>query len=115
MPLMRYALWLPVLCWMLPAVVAAQTLPFGLTLPPSINVATAPSPVGSGARAQGKAQAFIGIADDATAASHNPAGLVQLERPEVSIVGYYFLRLELQDITRHNTYLEDQNLHHFDL
>ena len=27
MPLMRYALWLTVLCWILPAVVAAQTLP----------------------------------------------------------------------------------------
>ena len=115
MPLMRSALWLAVLGWMLPAVVAAQTLPFGLSLPPSINFATSPSPVGSGARAQGKALAFIGVADDATAASHNPAGLVQLERPEVSIVGSYFLRLERQDITRPDTDLADQNLHHFDL
>jgi long-subunit fatty acid transport protein len=115
MLLMHYALWLTVLCWVLPAVVAAQTLPFGLSLPPSINFATSPSPVGSGARAQGKALAFIGVADDATAASHNPAGLVQLERPEVSIVGSYFLRLERQDITRPDTDLADQNLHHFDL
>jgi len=30
--------------------------------------------------------AFIGVADDATAASWNPAGLIQLEKPEVSIV-----------------------------
>jgi long-subunit fatty acid transport protein len=115
MPLMRGVLWLTVLCWMLPAVVAAQTLPFGLSLPPSLNFATSPSPVGSGARAQGKAQAFIAVADDATAASHNPAGLVQLERPEVSAVGSYFLRLERQDITRPDTDLADQNLHHFDL
>jgi long-subunit fatty acid transport protein len=33
------------------------------------------------------ADAFVAIADDATAASWNPAGLVQLERPEVSAVG----------------------------
>lgn len=46
-----------------------------------------PVPVGSGARAAGMSNAFIGIADDATAASWNPAGLVQLERPEFSIVG----------------------------
>ena len=46
-----------------------------------------PSPVGSGARAAGMANAFVAIADDATAASWNPAGLVQLERPELSIVG----------------------------
>ena len=35
------------------------------------------------------ADAFVAIADDATAASWNPAGLVQLERPEISIVGSY--------------------------
>ena len=33
------------------------------------------------------ADAFVAIADDATAASWNPAGLVQLEHPEISIVG----------------------------
>jgi long-subunit fatty acid transport protein len=31
--------------------------------------------------------AFIAVADDATAASWNPAGLAQLETPEISIVG----------------------------
>src|SRR5437588_8572914 len=108
-------LWLAVLCLPWPSALLAQTLPFGLSLPPSLNFATSPSPVGSGARAQGKALAFIGVADDATAASHNPAGLVQLERPEVSIVGSYFLRLERQDITRPDTDLADQNFHHFDL
>lgn len=46
-----------------------------------------PDPVGSGARAAGMSNAFIAIADDATAASWNPAGLVQLERPEIAIVG----------------------------
>ena len=48
-----------------------------------------PTPVGSGARAAGMANAFVAIADDATAASWNPAGLVQLELPEFSIVGAY--------------------------
>ena len=38
--------------------------------------------------------AFIGVADDATAASWNPAGLIQLETPEVSIVGAYNDRTE---------------------
>lgn len=35
------------------------------------------------------ADAFVSIADDATAASWNPAGLVQLERPEISLVGAF--------------------------
>jgi len=54
-----------------------------------LEISVSPSPVGSGARAAGMADAFVAIADDATAASWNPAGLVQLERPEVSAVGSY--------------------------
>lgn len=50
------------------------------------------NPVGSGARATGMGGAFISVADDATAASWNPAGLVQLEKPEVSAVYSYFNR-----------------------
>jgi len=45
-----------------------------------------PEPVGSGARALGQS-AFIAVADDATAASWNPAGLIQLEKPEACLVG----------------------------
>jgi long-subunit fatty acid transport protein len=71
--------------------------------------------VGAGARAQGKALAFIAVADDATAASHNPAGLVQLQRPEVSIVGSYFLRREFQDVTLSNTHIDDQTLDGLDI
>lgn len=52
--------------------------------PPAIF--TAPLPTGSGARALGFAGAFTAIADDATAASWNPGGLTQLERPEASVV-----------------------------
>ena len=57
-----------------------------------VGIASSPNPVGSGARALGMGGAFIGVADDATAASWNPAGLVQLERPELSVVGDYTYR-----------------------
>ncbi|MEE9367423.1 MAG: outer membrane protein transport protein [Pontiella sp.] len=52
----------------------------------------APLPIGSGARALGQAGAFTAVADDATAASWNPAGLTQLESPEVSVVYRYSAR-----------------------
>ncbi len=51
-------------------------------------VSFAPEPVGSGARALGQS-AFIAVADDATAASWNPAGLINMEKPEASIVGIW--------------------------
>ena len=53
------------------------------------NIRSIPLPTGSGARALGQGGAFIAIVDDATAASWNPAGLINLERPEFSIVGAY--------------------------
>jgi len=43
--------------------------------------------LGSGARALGMGGAFLARADDATAASWNPAGLSYLRRPEMSVVG----------------------------
>ena len=70
-------LWLLIVSSWPPSSATAQNLPFGISLPPSLNFATSPAPVGSGARAAGKGFAFIAVADDATAASHNPAGLVQ--------------------------------------
>jgi long-subunit fatty acid transport protein len=45
--------------------------------------------IGSGARAYGMGGAFLARADDATAASWNPAGLSYLRSPEVSVVGVY--------------------------
>jgi len=42
---------------------------------------------GSGARAAAMGQAFVGVADDATAISWNPAGLTVLKKPEASVVG----------------------------
>ena len=59
-----------------------------------IEFGSSPNPVGSGARALGMGGAFIAIADDATAASWNPGGLIQLENPEVSIVGAGYSRSE---------------------
>lgn len=63
------------------SVVSAQAQsPGRIEIPSSFN------PVGSGARAVAMGGAFIALADDATATSWNPAGLVQLERPEMSVV-----------------------------
>ena len=56
--------------------------------------------VGSGARAYGMGGAFLARADDATAASWNPAGLSYLRRPEFSLVGARnsFAKEELRDV-----------------
>ena len=55
---------------------------------------------GAGARAMGMGGAFIAVADDATAATFNPAGLAQLLKPEISFVG--------QGIQRRVSYQEFQ-------
>ena len=62
-----------------------------------IEIPSSPTPVGSGARALGMGSAFIAVADDATAASWNPGGLIQLETPEISSVGAFFHRIEDND------------------
>jgi hypothetical protein len=54
--------------------------------------------LGSGARAFGMGGAFLARADDATAASWNPAGLSYLRAPELSLVGV------------HNSFTETQGL-----
>lgn len=59
-----------------------------------MEISSSPNPVGSGARALGMGGAYIAVADDATAASWNPGALIQLERPELSIVGAGFHRTE---------------------
>jgi long-subunit fatty acid transport protein len=83
-----------------------------------VGIASSPNPVGSGARALGMGGAFIGVADDATAASWNPAGLIQLEKPELSIVGEYFHRSDEFSSDQHpeidNTGdVDDFNLNYF--
>lgn len=62
-----------------------------------LEINSSPNVVGSGARALGMGGAFIAVADDATAASWNPGGLTQLERPEVSFV--YGLKWNEEDFT----------------
>ncbi len=73
-------------------VAAAQTPP--PTLPPGLSgqdeldlQGRANLVVGAGARAYGMGGAFLSRADDATAASWNPAGLSYLRRPEVTAAG----------------------------
>jgi long-chain fatty acid transport protein len=46
------------------------------------------NPVGAGARGLGMGGAFTAVADDGTAASFNPAGLAQLRRTELALVGF---------------------------
>jgi len=67
----------------------------------SLEFSSSLNPVGSGARAVGMGGAFIGVADDATAASWNPAGLIQLEAPEVSAVYGGFSRKQEYTSTAH--------------
>ncbi len=85
----KIAVIIVVLCFLI--------FPVSVTLaqiPPEIKISSTPNPLGSGARALGMGSAFIAVADDATAASWNPGGLMQLETPEVSFVGYYSQRRE---------------------
>lgn len=66
-----------------------------------VEIPSSPNPVGSGARALGMGGAFIAVADDATAASWNPGGLIQLEKPEISIVVGGILRMEKNSFGDH--------------
>jgi hypothetical protein len=64
----------------------------GLLAPASVSAQEAVVPLqfsfsDPGARSMGFGGAFVALADDATAAFSNPAGLTQLLRPEVSIEG----------------------------
>lgn len=62
------------------------------------SFASSPIPVGAGPRALGMAGAFSAVADDASAATWNPAGMVQLERPEVGLsAGWYHRRTSQAD------------------
>lgn len=68
--------------------VACTCLTEGECIAVGPSVPFTPEPVGSGARALGQS-AFIAVADDATAGSWNPAGLINLEKSEVSFVGLW--------------------------
>ncbi len=64
---------------------------------------------GAGARAAAMGQAFIGLADDATAISWNPAGLTILERLEFSVVGSYKMNYDDYD----DDLYVDNDMNHF--
>jgi len=70
---------------------SAQNEPQTFTLGFPLNFNFAPP----GARAMGLGATFIGLADDATAAAANPAGLTILVEPEVS-AHFRFSRVELE-------------------
>ena len=74
---------------------AVVTLALGLcsgivSAQPVQNIALRNSfdPLGAGARGLGMGGAFIAVADDGTAAAFNPAGLAQLRRTEIALVGF---------------------------
>ncbi|MBL0226584.1 MAG: outer membrane protein transport protein [Geobacteraceae bacterium] len=71
------------------------------SLAQQVEFSSSMNPVGSGARATGMGGAFIAVADDATAASWNPAGLIHLEKPEVSFVYSYSNRGQSYNSSTH--------------
>ncbi len=85
-----------------------------------IEIPSSLNPVGSGARALGMGGAFIAVADDATAASWNPGGLIQLETPEISMVGTFFKRTEYDNFGTHpessgSDRIRESNINYFSL
>jgi hypothetical protein len=74
-----YALLGLATCLLLPRAASAQAVQ-------NIVLRNSFSPIGAGARGLGMGGAFIGVADDGTAASFNPAGLSQLRRSELAAV-----------------------------
>ena len=66
---------------------------------PIFEVPSSFNPVGSGGRALGMAGAYIGSADDGTAASYNPAGLLRLEDYEFAVVFSHVNRRENNTFT----------------
>ena len=67
-----------------------------------LRIGSTPNPTGSGAHAMGMGNAFIAVADDATATLWNPAGLLQIENVEFSLAYEYFTRAgELDGSSNH--------------
>ncbi len=94
--------WIATLCVAGSLAIAMGALPAFSQVPSAPIPFPTPTPTGQGARAQAMGSAFVAIADDATAASWNPAGLIQLQSPEFSIVGETTYRYEDLDSTFSN-------------
>jgi len=101
--------------WIILLVVFFSTGVFSQQVFHSIQITSSPNPVGSGARAQGMGGAFIAVADDATAASWNPGGLMQLETPEISIVGSFINRGKEFDSSSHPEIEATHGITRFDI
>lgn len=82
---------------------------------PLVETGTSPSPVGAGVRALGMGEAFVAVADDASAGSWNPAGLTQMERPEFSLVYGYEARQDDITSSRHPESAQTSSSNHDDL
>src|SRR5258708_7835231 len=68
------------------------------------------SPIGAGARGLGMGGAFIAVADDGTAAaSSTPAGLAQLRRTELAIVGFSDDLTSTVSVPRANTFITTES------
>jgi len=85
-----------------------------------MEITSSLNPVGSGARAMGMGGAFIGVADDATAASWNPGGLIQLDEAETSFVFDYSFKKEgntfaLHPESDHRSSIDDILINYFSL
>jgi len=93
------------------ACLLVTSLAHGQLLPASVEIAN-PNAVGSGARAMGQGNAFIAVADDATAASWNPGGLSQIERPELSLAWEYLHLAEQTDPDFGTTRLDFDDLNY---
>lgn len=82
---------IPVLLTAMLMASAATAQTSGRLLPLGFLIAEQSRPsfslVGAGARSAGMGGAFTALADDAAAASFNPAGLALLIKPEISLVG----------------------------
>jgi len=71
------------------AVALASAVPAAAQSIQNVVLRNSFNPTGAGARGLGMGGAFIAVADDGTAASFNPAGLAQLRRTEIAIVGFH--------------------------
>jgi long-subunit fatty acid transport protein len=79
---------MPLACLLLGLWSAVSDRAFGQVTPVGANLQLNLS--NPGARSLALGGAFVGLADDATAAYTNPAGLTNLTRPEISVEGRYF-------------------------
>ncbi len=81
-----------------------------------ISVGSSPHPTGSGARAMGMGNAFVAAADDATAASWNPAAMLRLEDPELSFAWEWGTRHgEIDGVSGNELLKSDQDVSFSDL